>query len=203
MSQNDPEEMKMRVAKYLRRLMKHYGTTHEGMGSLLETSGSTLQGWMSATNMPGTLALSKIALLGGITITELVMEDDAPIGTKSNIVAMNNDLSPSGGAVANIGNLNLGSLNPWNPPIKKPKKDELSKDQIKGLQQLVDRIVEMEEVHKDRPRSYGAIWRALCRKMSVTHYWEIPSDRYNRAIRYLNRWLDRLSEIADETRKGK
>ena len=79
--------------------------------------------------------------------------------------------------------------------ITKPGVEHISIGQRAKLMALVNQIVETEAKLKKRPRSHSAVWGPLKPHCGVTSYHLIPSERFEKARKYLNTALGRLNAM--------
>ncbi|HHQ4570186.1 TPA: helix-turn-helix domain-containing protein [Aeromonas veronii] len=75
----------------------------------------------------------------------------------------------------------------------KPGIEHITEEQAVKLTGLVKTIVELEEKHRQQPRSHRSVWAALNSHCSVTRYRLIPIGSYDKAETYLRQWIGRLS----------
>lgn len=73
-----------------------------------------------------------------------------------------------------------------------PGPDDITGEQANDLKDKVNEIVDLEQKTKKKPKTYGAVWNALNRKMGVTYYREIKKDQFEQAMLYLSQWAGRL-----------
>lgn len=84
----------------------------------------------------------------------------------------------------------------------KPNDEHISDEQAFKLKRLVEEIVEMEKLVRQKPKSHVAIWSALNSHMRVTRYRLIPFDKYEKAEKYLRMWMGRLSSAKSAPKKA-
>lgn len=179
---------KERVSNVLQQLMQKLETTQEGLAKQLGIPKSTLQRYLSGSRLGGVDDLLKIAELAGITLDDLIKSDIPKLPTENKIEVRNSH----GVAIA-------GRDVYMNTVVKrkveyKPAPEDITGDQANRLKDLVNEIVEFEQKTKKKPKTYGAIWNALNRKMSVTYYREIKQYQFEAAELYLMQWAGKLKK---------
>lgn len=80
-----------------------------------------------------------------------------------------------------------------------PGPHDITGEQANKLKDKVNEIVELEQKVKKKPKTYGAVWNALNRKMGVTYYREIKKDQFEKAMLYLGQWAGRLKTSLKRT----
>jgi transcriptional regulator with XRE-family HTH domain len=174
--------IKERISLILNKLLQELGETQEGLATRLGIAKSNLQGYLKGTNLPGIDVLIKIAELAGLT-TDALLKTDNP---KMNVNVNNSrHVTIAGGDIYQ--NTTVKRTNHYAPGV-----DDISGDQANKLKEYVNKIVELEGMVKQKPKTYGAVWNALNRKMGVTYYREIKAYQYSAAETYLMQWAGRL-----------
>lgn len=79
--------------------------------------------------------------------------------------------------------------------VTNPGIEHISVEQRAKLKALVNQIVETEEKLKKSPRTHGSVWGQLNTHCGVTSYHLIPSERFDKARKYLNTELGRLNSM--------
>jgi len=184
--------IKDRISSILNKLLRELGETQEGLSKRIGTSQSSLQGYLKGVNLPSIDVLLKIAELSGITVDTLLKTDNPPthIDPNANITingSKNVNVSVAGRDVHNYQNTTVKRVNQY-----VPGPDDISGDQANQLKEYVNKIVELEQGVKQKPKTYGAVWNALNRKMGVTYYREIKACQFKDAEVYLMQWAGRL-----------
>lgn len=177
--------VKARISSILNELLKELGETQEGLANRLGVTRSNLQGYLKGKNIPGIDVIIRIAELAGITTDKLLKTDNPKMNVNVN---NSNHVTIAGRDIIN---------NHINPIYKRtnhysPGPDDISGDQANTLKEHVNKIVELEGMVKQKPKTYGAVWNALNRKMGVTYYREIKSAQFPDAELYLRQWSGRL-----------
>lgn len=179
--------IKSRISSILKELLKELGETQDGLAKLLGVTQSNLQGYLREKNVPGIDVILRIADLAGLT-TDQLLKDDNP---KMNVnIANSNNVTVAGGDV-------IYNHNNINPIFKRttnyaPGPDDITGEQANRLKDHVNKIVALEVTVKKKPKTYGAVWNALNKKMGVTYYREIKKDQFDMAELYLRQWAGRL-----------
>lgn len=171
------------------------GETQEGLAERLAIKKSSLQGYLKGINVPGIDVLLRIVELGGISLDDLVKKEPPPLY----IAVADSHHFAIGGDV----NINQKT---YRKTEYRPGPDDITGEQANKLKDLVNKIVEIERETKKKPKTHGAIWNALHRKLGVTYLREIKRDQYDLAEAYLMQWLGRIKRglkrtDADEWRK--
>lgn len=170
-----------RITSFLQHLLKELGDTQEGLAGRLGITRASLQGYLKGENLPGIDVLLKMAELGGLSLDELVKTDNP----KTHISIVNSHIAGRDQYI----NTTIKRINQY-----KPGPADITADQSNRLKELVNEVVELEEKVKKKPKTYGAIWNALNRKMSATYYREIKRAQFEEAEMYLMQWVGRLKK---------
>lgn len=170
-----------RITSYLQHLLKELGDTQEGLAGRLGITRASLQGYLKGENLPGIDVLLKMAELGGLSLDELVKTDNP----KTHIIINNSHIAGRDQYI----NTTIKRISQY-----KPGPADITADQSNRLKELVNEVVELEEKVKKKPKTYGAIWNALNRKMSATYYREIKRAQFEEAEMYLMQWVGRLKK---------
>ena len=176
--------IKKRISSILNNLLQELGETQEGLANRIGVTRSNLQGYLKEKNIPGIDVILRIAALAGITTDQLLKEDNP----KMNV------------SVTNSSNVTIAGhdvINHINPVFKRtthysPRPDDITGEQANKLKDFVNKIVELETTVKKKPKTYGAVWNALNKKMGVTYYREIKKAQFDDAELYLRQWAGRL-----------
>ena len=174
--------IKERIAAHLQQLMKDLRDTQESLASRLGITKSSLQGYLKGANLPGIDILLKMAELGGITVDELIKKD-APL---LHIEVKNSKNVAIAGRDVYV-NTKIHRKTDYSPGP-----DDIAGDQANRLKTLVSEVVELEQQVKKKPKTYGAVWNALNRKMGITYYREIKRYQFDLAELYLMQWKGRI-----------
>jgi transcriptional regulator with XRE-family HTH domain len=175
--------LKIKISAYLQRLLEELGETQEGLAERLGIPKSSLQGYLKGKNLPGIDVLIRMAEIGGITMDELIKSGDPKINIE----------------IKNSKNVIMAGRDVYqNTTIRRkteyrPGPDDITGEQANTLKNLVNDIVVIEQKVKKKPKTHGAIWNALNRKMGVTYYREIKQDRFEEARSYLRIWIGRIT----------
>ncbi|MBP0439478.1 helix-turn-helix domain-containing protein [Tianweitania sediminis] len=78
----------------------------------------------------------------------------------------------------------------------KPGEKHISEAQRATLKALVDQVVETEDKISTKPASHRSVWASLNAHCRVPSYSLIALDDFEKARRFLNQWLGRLSSAA-------
>lgn len=78
----------------------------------------------------------------------------------------------------------------------KPGEEHITEAQATVLTGLVNQIVEKEALLKKEPRTHRSVWAALNAHCGVTKYRLIKLEDFDRARKYLDQWMGRLSSMA-------
>ncbi len=159
--------------------MQELELTQEGLASALNIPKSTIQRYLSGSTLAGVDDLLKIADLAGIKLDELV-KNDSP---KLHIVVSHSNIAGRDQYI----NTTVKRVNHY-----VPGPDDITGEQANRLKELVNKVVEYEQKTKKKPKTFGAIWNALNRKMGVTYYREIKRDHFDAAELYLMQWIGRV-----------
>ncbi len=106
-----------------------------------------------------------------------------------------------------IGNMNGGTVNftekitNRTEVVVEPGSEHINEEQAFKLSALVKEIVELEAKLKQRPKSFRAVWGALNAHMKVTRYRMIPYEGFERAEKYLRKWIGRLNSMSSAPKK--
>lgn len=84
----------------------------------------------------------------------------------------------------------------------KPGEEHISEAQAARLTKLVKDVVDLEEKLKQRPKSFRAVWSALNAHVGVTRYRLIPAESFDKAEKYLLKWIGRLNSMASAPTKN-
>lgn len=85
--------------------------------------------------------------------------------------------------------------------VVEPGSEHIDDKQAYLLSDLVKQIVDLENKLKSRPKSYRAVWGALNSHMKVPRYRLIPYSGFEKAERYLRKWIGRLNSMASAPKK--
>ncbi len=186
--------IKDKTAKFLNDLMKELGETQEGLAKRLGITKSSLQGYLKGVNLPNIEVLLRMVELGGTDLNDFV---------KSETPKLHIENSHGFAFAARDAYINTKI---YRKTEYKPGPDDITGEQANKLKELVNEIVTLEQKTKKKPKTYGAVWNALNRKMGVTYYREIKQNQFELAILYLMQWKGRLNKglkrtDADEWRK--
>ena len=77
-----------------------------------------------------------------------------------------------------------------------PGGEHITEAQAAALLGLVNKIVEKEALLKKAPRTHRSVWAALNSHCGVTSYRLIKGEDFDRARKYLDQWMGRLSSMA-------
>lgn len=180
--------LKERISNFLQQLMRDLGDTQERLANRLGVPKTSLQGYLKGTNIPGIDVLVRLAELGNITLDDLVKTDKPPKVSHPHIVVSNSQNTHIAGGDIHI-NSHIKRVTQYSP-----SPHDITGEQANKLKDKVNEIVELEQKVKKKPKTYGAIWNALNRKMGVTYYREIKKDQFEKAMLYLNQWAGRLKK---------
>lgn len=175
--------VKERISSILNKLLQELGETQDGLAKRIGVTRSNLQGYLKGKNLPGIDVLIKISDLAGISVDDLVKTDNP----KTNIIISHSNIA---GRDVNINNHYNSTIKRVNHYIPGP--EDITGDQANQLKEYVNKIVELEKTVKQKPKTYGAVWNALNKKMGVTYYREIKSYQFEAAELYLKQWSGRL-----------
>lgn len=75
----------------------------------------------------------------------------------------------------------------------KPNDEHISQKQASILTGLVDDIVKLESLVKQKPKTHRSVWSALNAHCGVTRYLLIPYEDFPKAEKYLRMWIGRLN----------
>jgi transcriptional regulator with XRE-family HTH domain len=190
--------LKDKISSYLNKLMRELGETQEGLAKRIGIKKSSLQGYLKGENLPGIDVLLAMAELGGITIDQLVKTEPS----KLHIEIKNSH------SIAIAGRDVYMNTKIHRKTEYRPGPDDITGEQANKLKDLVNKVVEIEQKTKKKPKTYGAVWNSLNKKMGVTYYREIKREQFELAELYLMQWIGRLKKglkrtDADEWRKDK
>ncbi len=179
--------VKSRISLVLKELLKELGETQEGLARLLGITQSNLQGYLKERSLPRIDVLLKISELAGITTDQLLKENNPKMNV--NITHSSNVTVAGRDVIHNHNNIN--------PIFKRtthysPGPDDITGEHANKLKDYVNKIVELEATVKKKPKTYGAVWNALNKKMGVTYYREIKKNQFDIAELYLRQWAGRL-----------
>ncbi len=184
--------LKERIAIFLQQLLKELGETQEGLANRLGIDPSSLRGYLKGTNIPGIDVLLKMAELGNVTLDELVKTDKPP---NIQIIVNNSHGVAVAGRDAHVYvNSSVKRLTQYSPGP-----NDITGEQANKLKDKVNEIVDLEQKVKKKPKTYGAVWNALNRKMGVTYYREIKKEQFEKAMLYLSQWAGRLKTSLKRT----
>lgn len=152
-------------------------------------SHSRMAAYIGEKELPKIHIIMGLAKLGGITVDELLRGEKEPVieEGKYSGVRIRGPVSKSIVAGRDI---NVGKVT--RQYRYEQKEGHLAPEQAQRLKELVTNIVEIEKEVKLRPAGYGGVWNALNRRMRVTYYREIPTEKFPVAQAYLQQWLGRL-----------
>ncbi len=173
------------IFNYLNRLMQELGETQESLARRLGITKSSLQRYLKGSNLPSLNVLLKIAELGETTIDDLIKTGVPKINTAEHIELNNSNHNVIAGRDAYI-NTHIHPRRIYNS-----KPGDITGEQANRLKELVNSVVEIEKQAKQKPKTYGAVWNAINRKMGVTYYREIKQSQYEFAVSYLMQWIGR------------
>lgn len=190
---------KERISKFLQHLMKELGETQDGLATRLGIKKSSLQGYLKGTNLASVDVLMKMAELGGVKLDDLLKAETMPKPTipetrptlTQTIVSGNHNVLAQRDVYQNVTRKITNKYSPG--------PDDITGDQPHRLKDLVNLIVELEVKVKLKPKTYGAVWNALNRKMGVTYYREIKQWQFEAAEGYLSQWIGRLKRPLQKT----
>jgi len=179
--------VKKRISSILNELLKELGETQEGLASRLGIAKSNLQNYLKGVNVPSIDVILKISELAGITTDQLLKENNPKMNVN---VTNSNHVTIAGGSI-NHNHFNI------HPVFKRtnhfsPSPDDITGEQANKLKDYVNKVVELETAVKKKPKTYGAVWNALNKKMGVTYYREIKKEQFDNAELYLQQWAGRL-----------
>lgn len=174
--------IKARISLILKNLLQELGETQGGLANRIGVTQSNLQGYLKGKNVPGIDVILRIAELAGITTDQLLKENNPKMNVSIN---HSNNVTIAGRDVYH--NTTVKRVNHYIPGP-----EDISGDQANKLKDYVNKIVELEVTVKRKPKTYGAVWNALNRKMGVTYYREIKSAQFPEAELYLRQWSGRL-----------
>ena len=88
----------------------------------------------------------------------------------------------------------------WRPIEKtiaevRPGDEHISDEQAAALHTLVDKVVEVEQRLKAKPRGHRAVWGALNSHCGVPAYRLIRTGDFTKAQSYLHQWIGRLDSM--------
>ncbi|GJQ47598.1 MAG: helix-turn-helix domain-containing protein [Candidatus Jettenia sp.] len=184
--------LKERISNFLQQLLRDLGETQEGLANRLGIPNTSLRGYLKGTNIPGIDVLLKMAELGNVTLDDLVKTDKPP---NIQVIVNNSHGVAFAGRDAHVY---------VNSQVKRftqysPGPHDITGEQANKLKDKVNEIVELEQKVKKKPKTYGAVWNALNRKMGVTYYREIKKDQFEKAMLYLGQWAGRLKTSLKRT----
>jgi transcriptional regulator with XRE-family HTH domain len=174
--------VKARIASILNELLKELGETQEGLANRLGVTRSNLQGYLKEKNIPGIDVILRIAELAGITTDALLKKNNPKMNVNVN---NSHHFTIANGPVYQ--NTTIKRTNHYSPGP-----NDITGDQANKLKDYVNKIVELEGTVKKKPKTYGAVWNALNKKMGVTYYREIKQHQFDSAEVYLKQWAGRL-----------
>lgn len=174
--------LKQKIADFLNNLMRELGETQEGLAKRIGVTKSSLQGYLKKENLPGIDVLIKITELGGISLDALT-KTESP---KPNISVNNSHNVAIAGGDIHI-NTKIHKKTDY-----RPGPDDITGEQANKLKERVNEIVDLEKKVKKKPKTYGAVWNALNKKMGVTYYREIKLAQFDSAELYLMQWIGRI-----------
>ena len=190
--------LREKISNYLNVLMRETKTTQEGLAKELGIAKSTIQQYLKGERVPGIDVLMKMAEMGGKTVDEIVKTEPSQLHIE---VKNSHHVAIAGRDV--YMNTRIHRKTEYHPGP-----DDITGDEANRLKELVNKSVELERKVKKKPKTYGAVWNALNRKMGVTYYREIKHAQFDLAELYLVQWIGRLKKglkrtDADEWRKDK
>lgn len=190
------DKIKNNVSNFLRWYMEIGKLTQAEMADLIGIKQGQLSAYLMMKQLPSLNLAQKIAIATHFPIDYIIGFGEFPQGTpRPEDINVVREVLVNYGKVNNM-NFAQGDIN-INTSVKRThiynsKPDDLSSDQASALKQLVDEIVELEMKTKLKPKSHGAVWAALNRKMKTTYYREIKSANYSSAVAFLRQWRGRL-----------
>lgn len=113
-------------------------------------------------------------------------------GATANVISEVKD-----GGVVNISNRHVTQVK----AEVKPNGEHISQEQASILKKLVDDIVKLEKIAKQKPKSHQAVWSALNAHCKVTRYLLIPYEDFAKAEKYLRMWIGRLTSAKSTSKK--
>jgi transcriptional regulator with XRE-family HTH domain len=181
--------IKAKISAYLERLMQELGETQEGLAKLLGTTKSSLQGYIKGENLPNIDFLIKMVELGGTTLDDLVKKTQPKIQI---------EIKGSHGVII------AGRDAYMDTTIRRithyrPDPNDITGEEANELKLLVNDIVEIEKKTKKKPKTYGAVWNSLNKRMGVTYYREIKREQFEGAKLYLMQWRGRIKRSLKRT----
>lgn len=173
------------IINYLNKLMQELGETQESLAQRLGITKSSLQRYLKGINLPNLNVLIKIAELGETTVDDLIKSGIPKMHTAKYIELnnSNHNIITGGDAYVNT------HVHPRK--VYEPKPEDITGIQANRLKDLVNEVIELERQASKKPKTYGAVWNALNRKMGVTYYREIKQHQFNLAELYLMQWIGR------------
>lgn len=163
--------------------------TQRDLASMLGVGHSRLAAYIEERELPRINVIMRLANIGGITVDELLKGEKDPQVEEGKYSGVRIGGAVSRSIVAGR-DVRVGKMT--RQYRYEPKKGDLTPEQAQRLKELVTNIVETEKAVKLRPAGYGGVWNALNRRMKVTYYREIPTEKFPIAEAYLQQWLGRV-----------
>jgi hypothetical protein len=91
------------------------------------------------------------------------------------------------------------------PPVRKvivqTGDDVVDAEQKFILKEAVKNIVDLEAKLKQNPRGFGAVWSAFNKRFRVSSYVELPKERFEEALKYLQTAAGRIKSAKSAPKK--
>lgn len=196
------EDFAIRLVEERARL----GYSQSDFARQLEISVETLRRYEVGAREAGVEFLARSAGLGVDVQYVLtgVKSENAKQAEKSNQSLVHIESSATANVISKVkdgGVINISNKHITQIKVK-PNDEHISQEQASILKKLVDDIVELEKVTKQRPKSHQAVWSALNSHCKVTRYLLIPYADFAKAEKYLRMWIGRLSAAKSAAKKN-
>lgn len=172
-----PQSYESRIARIMQRVMNEFAYTQVELAQQLGLTLTSLQRYLHQQRLAPVDVIVKLSKLAGISVDRILNQDDPPLFSNSRPLAPVTISNSPGAAAGNVTQTNCeivyGDKIGADVPITKKQADE--------LRGLVQQVVELDKHCSLRPRTPGAIWNMVFRRLHVEEIWEIRQSDFRLA----------------------
>jgi transcriptional regulator with XRE-family HTH domain len=193
-------DLKSRISSFLNQILMSYGLTQKDLAEVLNISPGSLSAYLKKGELPRVDIILKLAEIGGLTVDDLLKTEKTPEKKDISVQITAGDKSSIASTV--FGNIHHQPAKEIHIHKYSPQPGDLNEGQAFQLKNLVDEIVALEKIVKQKPRSYAGVYNALKKRFKVTYYQRIRQDEFELARAYLERWRGRLKSSKSFSKKA-
>ncbi|MCI0413961.1 helix-turn-helix domain-containing protein [bacterium] len=187
------KSIESRFADVLRRVMNDKAYTQPELAKKLKIPLSSLQNYLEGRRVVPLKLADRIAKLAGLSLDEILHGKRIRPYDDSRSIQIDNSPGAAGGNITISGDATYGNK------IVAPS-EPISENQLNDLKKLVDDIVQLEQKLRERPKSHGAVWKIVFRRLDVEYSSEIRQWQFETAKNILMTMKDTYVKSSRKSR---